>query len=268
MLALIAIISFPFGRTAIAQQQQTPASQETPGQQPAANSSAPQSSKEGAQTEEQKKEEKQEQKTGTSNDRLFWALPNFLTVNSGDVPPLTVAQKFKVVARSAFDYTEYPWYALLAGIGQAENSEAAYGQGMEGYGKRYATQFADGTIENFMVGAVLPSVLHQDPRYYVMGKGGFWRRTEHAVGKVLITRSDSGNTQFNYSEIVGSAMSASISTFSYHPQDERNIGNAGSVWGSEVGYDAITYEIKEFWPDIRRAFSHKKTASAGAASTP
>ena len=268
MLGFIAIISFPFGRTAIAQQQQTPASQEAPSQQPAPNSSAPQSSQSPAQATEEKKDEKQREKTGTSNDRLFWALPNFLTVNSGDVPRLTAGQKFKVVARSAFDYTEYPWYAILAGIGQAENSEASYGQGMEGYGKRYATQFADGTIENFMVGAVLPSVLHQDPRYYEMGKGGFWRRTEHAVGKVLITRSDSGNTQVNYSEIVGSAMSASISTFSYHPHDERNIGNAGSVWGSEIGYDAITYEIKEFWPDIHRAFRHKKAAGAAATSAP
>ena len=113
-----------------------------------------------------------------------------------------------------------------------------------------------------MVGAVLPSALHQDPRYYQLGKGGFWHRTVYAVGRILITRSDSGRSQFNYSEIFGSAISAGISTFSYHPRGERNIGNAATVWGTEVGYDALTFDVKEFWPDIRRAFRHKKKLTA------
>ncbi len=114
---------------------------------------------------------------GTSNDRLFLALPNFLTLeNAGNVPPLTTTQKFKVVARGAFDKIEFPWYGVLAGISQAENSEPGYGQGWEGYGKRYASAFADGTIENFMTSAVLPSILQQDPRFFQSGEGGFRRR--------------------------------------------------------------------------------------------
>jgi len=254
VLGAIAIIHLLFAYTALAQQQQPPASE----QQPAANPSTPQQSQAGAQTPDEKKDENQEQKTGTSNDRLFWALPNFLTVKTEKIPPLTAGQKFKVVARSSFDYIEYPWYAILAGISQAENSEAGYGQGTEGYAKRYAATFADGTIENFMVGAVLPSALHQDPRYYEMGKGGFWHRTSYAVSRLLITRSDSGHAEFNFSEIVGSAIAASISTFSYHPRGERNIGNTATVWGSEIGYDGITIELKEFWPDIHRHFSKKR----------
>lgn len=196
---------------------------------------------------------------GTSNDRLFYALPNFLTLeNTGKVPPLTTAQKFKVVTRGSFDYIQIPWYAALAGISQAENSEPGYGQGAEGYGKRLGAAFADGTIENYMTGAVLPSLLRQDPRFFQESEGGFMHRTEYAVSRIFITRSDSGHQQFNFSEVFGSAISAAISTYSYHPKGDRNLPNTASVWGTQVGYDTITIVVKEFWPDIRRKISKKK----------
>jgi hypothetical protein len=197
--------------------------------------------------------------SGTSNDRLFYAMPNFLTVsNSGNLPPLTVKQKFGVVARGAFDYFEYPWYGLLAGISQAENSEPGYGQGAEGYGKRYGAAFADGTIENFWTSAIVPSLLHQDPRFYQMPSGNFTQRAVYAGSRILVTRSDSGRPEFNFSEIFGSLVAAFISTYSYHPHAEHTVGNSLSVWGSQVGYDTITIEVKEFWPDIQRKFSHKR----------
>src|ERR1700722_11373452 len=118
-----------------------------------------------------------EQKTGTSKDRLFWALPNFLTLENADqVPPLTSGQKFKVVGRSLIDPSEFVLVGVVAGLGQAANSDAAYGQGAQGYAKRYGASYADNAIENFMASAVLPSVLHQDPRYYQLGDGGFKKR--------------------------------------------------------------------------------------------
>jgi len=200
---------------------------------------------------------KADPKTGTSNDRLFYTLPNFLSVSSKPLPPLTAGQKFKTVTRSAFDYAEYVWYGALAGISQAENSEPGYGQGASGYGKRYGAAFADGTIENYMTQAVLPSLLRQDPRFYQSGKGSFWHRAGYAVTRILVTKGDSGHQQFNASEIFGSAISAGISTYSYHPHADRNFGNAASVWGSELGYDTITIVVKEFWPDIKRKLSHK-----------
>jgi hypothetical protein len=196
---------------------------------------------------------------GTSNDRLFYALPNFLTLeNSGQVPPLTVGQKFKVVTRGSFDYIQIPWYGLLAGISQAENSEPGYGQGAEGYGKRFGAYFADGTIENYFTGAIFPAFLHQDPRFFQSGKGGFWHRTGYAVSRIFITRTDSGGEQFNYSEVVGSAVSSAISTYSYHPRGDRTVANTASVWGSQVGYDTVTIVVKEFWPDIRRKLNKKR----------
>ena len=200
--------------------------------------------------------------TGTSNDRLFYTLPNFLTLeNTGQVPPLTVGQKFKVVTRGSFDYILIPWYGFLSGISQAENSEPGYGQGAEGYGKRFGASFADGTIENYLTGAILPSLLRQDPRFFQSGQGTFWHRTGYAISRIFVTRTDSGHQQFNYSEIVGSAMSAAISTYSYHPEGDRTLPNTASVWGTEVGYDTITIVVKEFWPDIRRKLSKKKQSA-------
>ncbi len=159
------------------------------------------------------REKRHEEQTGTSNDRLFYALPNFLTVQTGQLAPLTTGQKFKVVARGSFDYIQIPWYGFLSGISQAEDSEEGYGQGAEGYGKRFAAYFADGTIENFMTGAVLPSILKQDPRFYQSGKGSFKRRTLYAVSRIFVTPTDSGKTAFNYSEIGGSAASSFISSY-------------------------------------------------------
>lgn len=203
-------------------------------------------------------EKAQEQQNGTSNDRLFFALPNFLTVQSKQLPPLTTGQKFKAIARGSFDYVQVPWYALLAGISQAQNSEPGYGQGAEGYAKRFGAYAADGTIENFMTGAVLASLFRQDPRYYQLGQGGFAHRTGYAVSRIFVTRSDSGHNQFNASEILGSAVAAGISTYSYHPKQDRTLANTASVWGSEVGYDTITTVVKEFWPDLRRKISKNK----------
>jgi hypothetical protein len=203
---------------------------------------------------------------GTSKDRLFYALPNFLTLeNAKNVPPLTSGQKFKVITRASFDPVEYAWYGSLAGISQLENSEPGYKQGMEGYAKRFGASFADGTVENYFTGAIFPSLLHQDPRFYQTSQGTFWHRAGYAASRIFVTRTDAGGAQFNYSEIFGSAVAAGISTYTYHPRGDRNIPNALSVWGSEVGYDMLTIVVKEFWPDLRKKLGHKHATPAAAA---
>jgi hypothetical protein len=90
-----------------------------------------------------------------------------------------------------------------------------------------------------------------------MGKGKVLHRVAHAGLRVLITPSDSGKTQFNYSEIFGAAMSASIST-SYHPRP-RTLGTGISIWWTQIGWDAVGFELKEFWPDMRRYLRHQKS---------
>jgi hypothetical protein len=194
-----------------------------------------------------------------SKDRLFYTLPNFLSVeNAANIPTMTTGEKFKVIARSSFDPVEFVWYGVISAVGQAQNSESAYGQGWGAYGKRYATNLADGTVEGFMTSAILPSVLKQDPRYYVLGHGGFWHRSSYALSRLIITRSDSGSSQFNASEIFGSASAAAISTYGYHPENDKTVGNAAGVWGTQVAYDGLAFVVKEFWPDIRRKIRSKR----------
>jgi len=111
-------------------------------------------------------------------------------------------------------------------------------------------------------------MLHQDPRYFQSGHGSFTHRSFYALSRNLITREDSGKNEFNYSEVVGGAMSAAISTYSYHPKgkyvttttpgvlryipSDRTLTNTAKVWGTQYGYDSLTLVVKEFWPDIRR----------------
>ena len=248
-------------------QQQAPASQPSAQQQPNTQKQPDAQKQQPTSNTGEEKNKAHEEATGVSNDRLFYTLPNFLTIeNASQVPPLTPGQKFKTVARGSFDYVEYPWYAFLSAVSQAENSEPGYGQGWAGYGKRYGAAFGDGTIENFWTGAILPSILHQDPRFYQSGQGSFWHRTGYAVSRIFVTRQDSGRNTFNASEVLGAAISAGISVYTYHPRSDRNLGNAASVWGSSIGYDTITIVVKEFWPDIRRMIrkDREQPASQGA----
>jgi hypothetical protein len=289
------VLSALFAFSAGAQQTTPSTAPPADAQEPSPDATAPQLSS-SQQTKEEPKDkgpigvivpDKDKNKNaGTSNDRLFYALPNFLTLESTkNVPPLTTAQKYKVVARGSFDYIQIPWYGFLSGLSQAQNSEPGYGQGAQGYGKRFASAFADGTIENFMTSAVFSSLLHQDPRFFQSGRGSFTRRTGYAVSRIFVTRTDSGGQQFNYSEVLGSALSAAISTNTYHPrafitkrydpgtgmliyvhnQSDRTLTNTLSVWGSQVGYDTITIVVKEFWPDIHRKISHKHKDDAATA---
>jgi hypothetical protein len=250
-------------------QQQQPAAPNTtqaPAQQPAAPSTPPSpspvagSQKPGDGSNSSSNAASQLQPDQGTKDRLFFAMPNFLSLeNSAHVPPMTVKQKFQVSVRSSFDWFQYPWYGALAGISQARNSEPGYGQGAEGYAKRYASQFADGTIENFMVNAVVPSLLHTDPRYYQLGKASVLKRTGYALSRLLITRTDSGHNTFNTAEIGGSLAAAAISTYSYHPEADKTFSNTTTVWAAQVGYDAIRIVLNEFWPDLRRKFHKDKS---------
>jgi hypothetical protein len=229
---------------------------------------APNSQSQASSSPQSQQQDKQsgQQQQKTSNDRIFWTLPNFLTLeNAGNVPPLTAKEKFKVTARGLFDPSEFVLTGFVAGLNQAANSNPTYGQGFQGYAKRYGTAYGDNLVENFMADAILPSLLHQDPRYYQLGHGGFLRRAAHAVGRVLITRSDSGNAQVNVSELGGAFAAAAISIYTYHPSSERGIGNVVSVWGTQMSWDAATYVLKEFWPDLRK-LSRKKNSGASSGS--
>src|SRR5215467_13757735 len=125
---------------------------------------------------------KLEKETGTVNDRIFEVMPNYGTVEtSKTLPPLTSGQKFRLATAGVFDYFAFPFNGVLAAIDQANNSPESWGQGWGAYGKRYGASFADNSIGTYMTTAVFPSLLHEDPRYYQLGKGSFFHRSYHAI---------------------------------------------------------------------------------------
>jgi hypothetical protein len=192
------------------------------------------------------------------NDRIFWALPNYLTVeNVSNLPPLSTGEKFKTVAQGCFDPVESMFIAIQAGIDQADNVNPTYGQGFTGYSKRFGTAYADAIIGNFGTGAIFPTLLRQDPRYFQLGKGSFIHRYAYAAGRVLITRSETtGKVQFNFSEFLGNGMAAGLSN-TYHP-GPHTIDGSADVLGTQILMDAASYELKEFWPSIHHLLERGK----------
>jgi hypothetical protein len=202
---------------------------------------------------------KLERETGTINDRIFEVLPNYGTVESAkELPPVSTGQKFRLATASVFDWGAYPFNGILAGIDQARNEPKSWGQGWGAYGKRYGTSFADNSIGTLMTTAVFPSMLHEDPRYYQMGRGRFVHRLYHGLNRLFVTRTDSGHDRFNYSESIGNAVAAAISNV-YHAPEDRTASRNAKTFGFLILYDGLSNELKEFWPDIRRKVFHKNT---------
>src|SRR5581483_11507737 len=135
---------------------------------------------------------------------IFGIIPNYRSHASfQQSTPLTVREKFEIAARDSYDPGTLLLTGMFAGIGLANNSTPSYGHGMAGYGCYYGSTYGDLMIGNMMTGAVYPSLLHQDPRYFRKGTGRAWSRFGYAVSQVFITHGDNRQTQFNVSELAG-----------------------------------------------------------------
>lgn len=184
---------------------------------------------------------------------LDLVIPNTLVIQGRDtkVAPLSTAQKFGQVAKNFFNPFTFIGTGLEAGIDQAFDIHQGYGQGANGYGKRYGADIADTATTEFFGVGVYPSIFHTDPRYYRVGSGGFFSRGWYAATRVLVTRTDSGRHIFNAPEILAAATASGISR-SYYPSDERNAGDFAYSMGSRIAFDAAYNLAKEFWPDVRK----------------
>lgn len=199
----------------------------------------------------------QQEKAKAKDDRMFYVMPNYLTVGSeSQVKPLTWKEKFAIAAKGSFDPYEFTVVGIVAGIRQAEDSSPAFGQGMQGYGKRYGSAFADQVDGNVMVGGVFPSIMKVDPRYFQLGKGSVPRRMGYAFSRIFVARTDSGKHIFNVPEFAGNATAIAISNF-YYPAADRGFSTSISDWGTQMGLDAFGNELKEFWPDIHHYLQKK-----------
>jgi hypothetical protein len=187
--------------------------------------------------------------------RVFGVLPNYRTANESAVyTPITAKQKFTIAAKDSFDYPLVGLAAFIAAYGQWDNSHPEFGQGWAGYGRRVGTTYADQAIGNMMTEGIFPSLLHEDPRYFRRGYGSVWSRTFYAASRVLVTKTDAGGARFNFSEVVGNGVGTAISN-AYYP-DDHTVGDNVEKLGSQIGIDAISQVLKEFWPDIKHKLFH------------
>jgi hypothetical protein len=173
--------------------------------------------------------------------RVLGIVPNFYVVYDWHAVRLSPGQKFRLAMRVEIDPFTLLGSGLVAGIEQATNSFAGYGQGAAGFGKRYAASYADGFVGTLLGGAIFPAILHQDPRYFYKGTGSITSRALYAIATVVICKGDNGRWQPNYSSILGDLASAGISN-AYYPASNRNgagvtidnalVGAASGAFGS------------------------------------
>lgn len=152
--------------------------------------------------------------------RVFGIIPNFYVVYDHDAAPLTTKLKFRLALKTSIDPVTLVGIGVLAGINQAADVPA-YGQGAKGYGERYGAAAADAFTDVMIGGAILPSLLHQDPRYFYQGTGTNKSRALHALAAPFVCKGDNGRLQPNYSSLGGDLASAAISNAYYPPSDRR-----------------------------------------------
>jgi hypothetical protein len=188
--------------------------------------------------------------------RILGIIPNNRTWPSlTNYQPLSPKEKFAIARQDSFDRGTVVLAALFAADAQLTNANPSYGQGVKGYTRYFGSSYADFVIGNYMSEAIFPTLLHQDPRYFRRGIGSTWSRLGYSVGQIFWTHTDSGRTQFNYSEILGNSTAVAISN-AYDP-DHRNATDAEAKLGIQLGVDMASNVLKEFWPDVSRKFFRK-----------
>ncbi len=178
------------------------------------------------------------------HQRIFGLVPNFYVSYEANAAPLTTKLKFQLASKVAFDPVTFMGVAIVAAAGQA-GDHPNYPQGWKGYGERYGAAYANGFTDIMIGGAILPSLLHQDPRYFYQGKGTNKSRALHALTSPFVCRGDNGRPQPNYSTIGGDLASAAISN-AYYPESNRGVGLFLGNFLIGTGQRAASNLVQEF----------------------
>ena len=188
---------------------------------------------------------------GNQSKRILWIMPNYRSVSADvQLPPLSFKSKFVLATQDSFDYSSLVFAGFMAGVGQAGKSTPEFRQGGIGYSRYLWHSFADQAVGNYFTEFIMPTVTHEDPRYYTRFHGGVLNRTAYALGRLAIVRTDSGGSSVNLSEIVGNGAGAGVATL-YYPRGTRTWTKTGQRWLTQISMDGISNVVKEFWPDIR-----------------
>jgi hypothetical protein len=198
--------------------------------------------------------------------RMFGMIPDF--ENTNDIPanrhPLTVHEKYMLSLHQAFDISAHIGNAFQAGLQQWGNGQPRYGQGWGAYGERFAAGEGDQITGSILIYGVLPSMLHDDPRYFRQGRGSAMARTWYAINRTFVTRRDKGTSGFNSSQTFGQLISCGIST-SYYPPQDRGVSRVFSNWAVNLGGNSAYNVLSEYYPDLMQALFHRhaKPAASG-----
>jgi len=180
--------------------------------------------------------------------------------------PLSSKQKFELFAGESVAPSRFLSSAAGAGISQARNSLDGYGQGADGYGKRFGSSMATAGANNFFGTFVISSLLHRDPRYFVTLHGGAGHRIGYALSRIVVARTDEGKDAANWAGMLGPLLAESLAN-SYLPVKEQTAGRTFRRYGVRIGLNAASNAVREYWPTIFRNLRITRSAP-GAKSNP
>jgi len=189
-------------------------------------------------------------------------MATFNTTKNKEALPLSPGQKFQLFFKSATDPWPFLLNGVVAGFGQADNSNPEWGQGMQGYAKRFGSGYSDYFIGNFLGNALLPSLLHEDPRYFQKGTGSVGSRIVWAAGSSVWCKRDKGGWGPSWANVVGNLIGTAIARV-YYPPSDRDVKDTVMDGLTVTAEGAAGSELIEFWPDIaaRLKHRHRKTGS-------
>jgi len=188
--------------------------------------------------------------------RLFGIFPTHDISNLKEPVPLSTRAKFRLFVKETTDPYNLVDTAISAGLSQANNSLAGYGQGAEGYGKRLGAGLAYRTSGGFFGAFLFPTLFHQDPRYFRKGEGPFKDRLFHALIRPVVTRRDSGGNVFNWSGILARLATNGLSN-AYYPAGDTGAGRVFSHTASQTAFSVTGTLFDEFGPDVERKILNK-----------
>ncbi len=189
--------------------------------------------------------------------RILGIMPNYRAVSAGVIPPPpTPREAFIVATKNSFDYSAFVFVGITSLLAEGSDAHSQLGKGVGGYWGYYWRGYLDKTDGNYWVDWAMPTVFHQDERYYAMGEGNVFKRGVYAASRELITPDYHGKNSFNASEILGRGVSQAIS-LAYYPSKTQTPGAFAQKYAYAVGRDALTNVFREVWPDINQHLFHR-----------
>jgi hypothetical protein len=189
--------------------------------------------------------------------RILGIMPNYRAVSAGVIPPPpTPREAFMIATRNSFDYSSFVFVGVTSLLAEGTNAHPQLGKGVRGYWAYTWRGYVDKTDGNYWVDWAMPTVFHQDERYYAKGEGGVFNRAVYAASRELITPDYHGKNSFNASEVLGRGISQAIS-LSYYPSQTQTLSGYTTKYAFAVGRDALTNVFREFWPDIYAHVLHR-----------